>query len=286
MTQIDLANCIRCGMCVEECSSSVLVLGEDEAPWVKYPENCNSCGHCVAICPTGAVVHQGIPSELCSEVAAGPPSESVRNLLFSRRSVRVFADRPVSKELIEQLIGCGANAGTASNAQSEGFVVIQDKKALSDLNDLVLEAFWSGGLKYMGSSIGRALVKAMYGPEMALQMGKYYTIFKKRRDGELPAKSIFHNAPAVIVTHGLRKNPLAMTNAALATRNMEIMAIPMGLGTCWMGFLIVAAQRDKRIGKFLGLTPDRNVCAAITVGFPKRQYKKTIPRPERPLQWL
>ena len=117
-------------------------------------------------------------------------------------------------------------------------------------------------------------------------MSAYHSTFKKRREGEIPDLSIFRGAPAVIVTHGLRKNPLAATNAALATRNMEIMALPMGLGTCWMGFLVVAASRSKKIARALGLPPDRNVFGAITVGFPKRRYRKTIPRKDRDLRWM
>ena len=287
MTKIDLAKCTKCGFCVEECPGSVIIAKEDGIPVVKYPQHCNACGHCVAICPAGAVTRGSLRPDLFPDVtaSAGLPAESVRDLLLSRRSTRVFADRPVPREMLERLVSCGTNAGTASNAQSEAFIIIQDRKTLSDLSDLVLQTFWNG-VKYLGNPLGRVIMKAASGPQTYGQTAAYYSIFKKTRDGELPSRSVFYNAPAVILTHGLSKNRLAATNAALATRNMEIMALPMGLGTCWMGFLVLAAWRNRKVARFLGLPHDRNVFAAITVGYPKRQYRKAIPRRERPLRWV
>jgi len=286
MIKIDLAKCTKCGFCVEECPGSVISAREDGTPWVRYPRLCNACGHCIAICPTGAVTGRNLRSDLFREVtAAGLPPESVEDLLLSRRSTRVFADRPVSKDILEQLIRCGTNAGTASNAQSEAFIVIQDKKTLSDLSDLVLQTIWSS-VRRVGNPLGRVIAKAADGKQMYGQTAAYYSMLKEIKNGQLPSHSVFYNAPAVILTHGLRKNPLAATNAALATRNMEVLALPMGLGTCWMGFLVLAAWRNKKVANFLGLPPDRNVFGAITVGYPKRRYPKTIPRRERPLRWV
>ena len=284
---IDAAKCTKCGTCVEECPRYVLASGEDKLPIVKYAEQCCTCGHCVAVCPKGALVHRDMPFQLFTELPEfSVPTEAIENLLLSRRSVRVFKERGVPREDLERLIAAGTNGGTASNGQTEGFIVIQDKKVISDLETLVLEILWRS-LKYLRYGAGRTFVKATMGAEMLEQATTYYRTFgNKRRDGGL-AGAIFRNAPAVIVTHGLRKSiPLTITNSALATRNMEITALTMGLGTCWAGFLVTAAHRDKEIARFLGLPANRNVYAGLMVGFPKREYKKTIPRKERPLKWM
>jgi nitroreductase len=64
------------------------------------------------------------------------------------------------------------------------------------------------------------------------------------------------------------------------------MALPMGLGTCWAGFLVVAAARSKKIAEFLQLPAERNVFGALMVGYPKYLYKKTIPPKPRTVQWM
>ena len=285
MITIDKAKCTKCGWCAEECRGSVIVCQEDRSPLVRYPEQCVNCGHCVAVCPAGAINSDVFPYEMFKDL---PPltvsAESMKNILLSRRSVGVFKDSPVAREMIEQLILGATHAGSASNGQTEGFVVVQDKQVLLDLEDLVLEVMWDN-LRILGNVAGRQLAKVRYGPEMSGQIGRYYSSFKKRKENNQLRGSIFRNAPVVVVVHGLKKNALAATNCAIAARNMEIMSLPMGLGTCWAGFLIAAAQRDKKIAEFLQLPKGHNVFAAIMLGFPKRQYKKMIPRKERTVRW-
>jgi nitroreductase/NAD-dependent dihydropyrimidine dehydrogenase PreA subunit len=284
MTTIDLARCTKCGACVEECPSYTLAFKEDHTPWVRYSENCISCGHCVAVCPVSAVTDVGLPEDLFVPVAGGVSVEAVRGLLLSRRSIRSFQERPVPREILEELINFAARAGSASNAQSEGFIVIQDKKVLEELADLVVDRMWNGGLKYVGSGIGRLAIRAMFGADMSRQIGLYYKNLELRKRNSDPVR-VFWNSPALVVVHGLRKNQMASTNSALAIRNIEIMALSMGLGTCWAGFLIAAA-RSKKITKFLQLADDRNLLGAIMVGYPKRHYQKTIPSKQRSVRWI
>jgi nitroreductase len=118
------------------------------------------------------------------------------------------------------------------------------------------------------------------------QLKTYYAMFKTRRENDQLSGAILRNAPAVIVAHSLRKNPLTSVNCALALRNMEIQSLTLGLGTCWIGFLVAAAGMDKKVAGFLKLPDNVNVYGALIVGYPKRQYKVTIPRKERSVQWL
>jgi nitroreductase len=138
----------------------------------------------------------------------------------------------------------------------------------------------------MGSAIGRRFVRMLVGPESSKQVAQYYEMFNSRRQANELKGTIFRNAPAVVVTCGLRKNPLAATNCALALRNMEILALPMGLGTCWSGFLMVAASRDKRIARLLQIPDTHNVYGAIMAGFPKHTYRRMIPRKDRDVRWI
>lgn len=46
--------------------------------------------------------------------------------LRTRRSVRVYAERPVARELIESIVDCGRLAATARNEQPWAFVVVTD----------------------------------------------------------------------------------------------------------------------------------------------------------------
>ena len=177
MIEIDSAKCTKCGFCFEVCPNYVLALGEGREIQVRYPEQCCICGHCVAICPENALIHKEMSTEKFGDLLVTQISpESMRNLLLSRRSIRVFKEKPVPKELIEQLIEVGIHAGTSSNGQTENFVVIQDRKRLSELEKMVIEVLWNKGMKYLGGEIGRKLAKTKIGDEMLRQAIPYYHI--------------------------------------------------------------------------------------------------------------
>ena len=145
---------------------------------------------------------------------------------------------------------------------------------------------WRAGLKYLGSRTGLRFIEMRYGSQMARQYLAYHRIIKNRKSEGQLGGLVFRNAPVVIVSHGIKANFLAHTNCAVATRNMEIMALAAGLGTCWVGFLTSAAHVSRRIGKYLGIPAVRNIYGALMVGYPKHVYKKRIPRKGREVRWI
>ncbi len=288
MIVIDSTKCTQCGFCSEVCPNYVLALSKGREIQVRYPEQCCICGHCVAVCPQNALIHKEMPVEAFEEVPATKiPPENMRNLLLSRRSVRVFIEKPVPKDLLEQLIEVGIHAGTSSNGQTENFIVIQDRRLLSELEKIVIEVVWNKGLKYLGGEIWRKLAKAMMGDEMVRQTIPYHHIIRNRRQNNDLGGMIFRNAPVVIIIHGLRSNFMAHANCSIAARNMEIMAKSMGLGTCWVGFLPVAAHlAKKKIERYLKIPDSHSIYGAITVGYPKFEYGRIIPREKRGVRWI
>jgi len=288
MIKIDSAKCTKCGFCSEVCPNYVLALGKGQEIQVRYPEQCCICGHCVAICPENALVHKKMPTEKFEDLPVTKiPPENMRYLLLSRRSIRVFKEKPVPKEVVEQLIEVGIHAGTASNGQTENFVVIQDRKLLSELERMVIEILWDKGMKNLGSEVGQKLAKIKLGDEMVRQAMPYHHMINNRRQNNQVAGMVFRNAPVVIVVHGIRSNFMAHANCSIAVRNMEIMAKTMDLGTCWVGFLSVAARlAEKKIERYLDIPDDHSIYGAIMVGYPKFEYRKIIPREKREVHWI
>ena len=141
-------------------------------------------------------------------------------------------------------------------------------------------------MKLLGSGIGRRLARIRFGEETARQSILYYERFKAGRDSGDLGGAVFRNAPAVIVVHGQRTNRSVHENCAIAARNMEMLAKSLGLGTCWAGFLLVAAGISKKIARRLGVPDHRNVYSAIMLGYPTHVYRKTVPRRQREVRWL
>lgn len=290
MIEVDAKKCTGCGFCSDECPAGIFMLNSapdgSRTVQVRYLSHCIGCGHCVAICPQDAVVHGELPADKFEDrphVVIAP--DAMRAFLLSRRSIRAFREKPVPGELIEQLIEVGTHAGTASNAQTENFIVIQDRKLLSELEDMVIGILWDK-MKLLGSGIGRRLARIRYGEETVKQSILYYERFKIRRDSGNLDGLIFRNAPAVIAVHGQRTNRSAHENCAIAARNMEMLAMSLGLGTCWAGLFLVAAGLTEKIARRLAVSDDRNIYSAIMLGYPTHEYQKTVPRRQREVRWL
>ncbi|MFC2083717.1 nitroreductase family protein [Bacteroidota bacterium] len=298
MISINYDKCTFCERCYEVCPNYVFSTCEEEGVGkveLKYPSHCCECAHCILICPEGAITDKNIfPEKLRQIEKIEIEPDKFMNIIFSRRSIRSFKTQSVPTESIKYLLKAAGNAGTASNSQSEKFIVVQNRETLQKLEKAVIEVLWAGKsliIRRLKEKIS-APIKLMLGKKNKKSSTDYGKIFIAREKmGELYGNEkiggmIFRNAPAVIIVTGSKKNPLAATNSALAIRTMELLAVTMGLGTCWVGFLVVAAKYSRRIDKFFNLSSDRSIYGALMIGYPKHEYIKMIDRKERVISWI
>lgn len=290
MITIDKQKCTNCRKCYEICPNYVFSLVTNaenkKSIELRYPEQCCICGHCIAICQTRALSHESMPLSSFIPVQRDEINpESMEKLLVSRRSVRNYKQKPVPEEILQKLIEAGIHAGSSSNGQTEEFIVIRDQQKIRHLELLVIDVLWNAGLKYLNGGFMKTFLKRKYGNEVIHQYEAYHNIIKHRKEHNEQEGMIFRNAPVVIVVYGIKTNFLAQTNCALAIRNIEILAESMGLGTCWVGFLPSAANKSKKINKFLQIPKDKIILASLMVGFPKYIYRYKLPRKERNVSW-
>ena len=101
---VDQEACTRCGTCVALCTGRVFecVDGRVEAT---DPDACWLCGHCVAACPTDAIDHSTYALEDCPLLDSDVLSlEGLVASFRERRSLRVFRDEPVPREVVRELV--------------------------------------------------------------------------------------------------------------------------------------------------------------------------------------
>jgi nitroreductase len=68
-------------------------------------------------------------------------------------------------------------------------------------------------------------------------------------------------------------------NCAIAMRNIEMLALTMGLGTCWNGLLVVAAaKKEGVINGLLSLDDSRMVWGSLMIGYPRYRSRFKLPR--------
>lgn len=286
MIEIDKEKCTLCGKCVEVCPSGIIAserLRGKASVSVVYPDWCNACGHCMAVCAPRAISHRLISYDDIQELGEIDISpEAMKKLLLARRSVRKYTPEPVPEEAIAELIEVATHAGTGGNLQSVGFVVIKDRGLLDRLELATLDVLWNSGVKFLGKRWLVPLLRLRLGRETTEQLQRYFDMMKIKRDADELPGSVFRNAPAVILAYDKKPNRMGPLNCAIAMRNIEVMAMTMGLGTCWAGFLISAANlRPPKINSMLGLGDDERINGALMVGYPKYTYNVKLPRKTR-----
>jgi nitroreductase/NAD-dependent dihydropyrimidine dehydrogenase PreA subunit len=285
---VDDKKCNGCGNCVRECPALIYTIDDRHKAKPEAMEKCINCFHCVSICPRGAITHQDCsPSDLIRLPEKSISPTQLKNFIFSRRSIRCFRDREIPDKLIEELLDVGSHTETGSNLQSEGFIIMRDQNKMKELEILVEDIVWNKAFKFTtGKGLFSWYLSRKFDPVLWKACLRYNASFATKRANGRVDSTIFRNAPVVIVIHGIAGNNIGPQNAALAIRDIELVAHSMGLATCWSGFLVMAGSLSEKINTFLALDKTRRVYGALMLGYPVFSYKHRLPRKKRDVRYL
>lgn len=287
MISVDRKACIRCGACVDVCfSARVFELTEEGSSAVR-PEECWLCGHCVAVCPTDAIDHDAFPLEDCPMLGESdvPTLETLTNAFRARRSHRTFEDRPVSREVIRDLVSLGRWAPSASNRQSLDWVAFDDRDRIAELSQAVISEMqrflrWIGHpilRPFIALAIGRANMRRLRAEKASVER-----LIHQHSAGEDP---IFFHAPVVLMGHAPANHPLARDDAIYATYNMMLAAERFGLGTCQIGIFQIVFEKSARLRRQFSVPEGRKVQVAVAVGYAAHTFRRALPRRSPNLTW-
>lgn len=168
---------------------------------------------------------------------------NLQEAIVTRRSVRLFLDKSVEKEKINQLMESAVQAPSATNAQPWAFAVIANKELLATY-----------------SSKAKAYL---------LEFLDKYPVLKKYETAlSNPDFNIFYNAGTLLIIYSKPLNNAPNEDCCLAAQNVMLSAHELGLGSCWIGFARDFLNRDD-IKKELGVPNEYNAVAPLIIGYPK-----------------
>ena len=256
MVVIDKEKCVGCGLCVADCCAANLMI-EDGKASTKRPA-CIQCGHCVAICPQGAV---SIPEYDMADVepvtGGGITPETMLRAIKSRRSIRKYKPQAVPKEVIAQLIDAGRYTATAKNQQDNRYIFVADRlEELKTLTREVIDAFTPEDINTMPPIL------------------RAYAKFNRRYKADPQDDYLFQNAPLLLVITGGRG-----LDAGMAAQNIENMAVSLGMGALYNGYLRGLFCNSPELKSWLGVGDEEIQCCML-LGYPDVRYQRTAPRAE------
>jgi nitroreductase/NAD-dependent dihydropyrimidine dehydrogenase PreA subunit len=268
--QINRETCTKCGLCSLDCPVGVIIQnkGEFPEPCGSVERKCLRCGHCVAVCPTGSLSHREMPIENCPRLNRKliPDLEQVTHLIRSRRSIRTYLDKPVQREVITQAIEIGRYAPTGHNDQAVKWLVIDTPQGMESLTSI--------GAEWM-----RWMIKNQ--PKMSA----LFDFPKMVKDYEGGHDKFFREAPAVVMTYAVKDSPVVNIDCVSAMAYFDLAAQNLGLGCCWAGFALIAANTFPPMVEFLKIPQNDRIYGCLMVGYPRYKYQRLPERKYPNISW-
>ena len=270
MFHVDKQTCNRDAICAAVCPSRSIEMGDDGYP-IPVPDAekaCIRCGHCVAACPTGSLDHAAMAAARCPLVDPGLnlSATHAEHFLRSRRSIRTYKSKTVSRDIIQRLISIARYAPSGRNSQDAEWLVLGNREEHRKTAALVVD--------WMRRTLDRD-------PKRAAVMHLEQTVLSWDRGIDI----IFRDAPVVIVAHAQKDNPRGEATCTIALTYMELAALGLGLGCCWAGYFMRAAAGYPPLIEALGLPEAHRCFGAMMVGYPKYSYHRLPLRNDPCIAW-
>ncbi|MDF2921160.1 MAG: oxidoreductase [Paenibacillaceae bacterium] len=159
------------------------------------------------------------------------------DVIHGHKSIRTYADREVSQEVLEQILEAGIRASSSGNMQAYSIIVTTDKELKSKLYNAHMEQ----------SMVVDAPVLLTFCADFN-RMRKWLTL---------------HDAP--VHFDNFISFMIGAIDATLASQNCALAAENAGLGICYMGSTLANCDQ---IGELLNLPPNVVPVVGYSLGYP------------------
>ena len=192
--------------------------------------------------------------------------QNLDHLMRTRRSIRAYKDTLVEKEIIEEILDTARYAPTGSNSQLIEWLAINDPVKMKELSQLVID--WL-----------KDCIASNHPLTERLPMENIVQAWENGED------MIMRGAPAAILNHAPESSGLPIENCTIAMTYLELIAATKDIGTCWAGFLMIAATMDERIPRALGIPEGNRICSGLMLGYAKYKHLRVPLRNDLKLTW-
>jgi len=193
----------------------------------------------------------------------------------------------VEVEKLKMILEAGRFAPTGGNRQGCEYVVVRGRKILDRVATLTLRVLDEEGRRIQEAIERQRRMNEPVPPEyLARQLypAVWDRMARKWKEGE---DQLFHHAPVLFLIHlkkGLTSTP--EVDSGLASMQMVLMAETLGLGTCFIGFLISGLEKSGELREALQIPDDHQVPVSFVVGYPNVKFRRLVARNPARVKWL
>jgi nitroreductase len=206
--------------------------------------------------------------------------EEFFDFLKLRRSVRVFKNKPVEREVIQKILDAAATAPMGFPPHSTEIVVVDESEEMDFLLDQLVKDY-EFMVKGFSNPIIRTIIRLNAGAE-SFHALKNYILDVARHANEVyhesGADNYMRGAPVLMLFHGNRRALSYEENAHLICNYAMLAALSLGLGSTIIGLIPPVVDRSKLLRQRYGIPKDHKVCTSLVLGYPKYKYRQGIRR--------
>ncbi len=220
---------------------------------------------------------------------SGTPFNTVEEVVFRRRSVRIYQKKQVPEYVVRRLLEAARFAPSAGNGQTWKFIVVQDSQMLTEMEEDIRNAC-------------RTISKLFYYLNNGSKVKSFVSRLFQRIDpsnthpvpfiaSHLIAEGkagIYHGAPTLILMLADKRAPGdSAIEIGITGQTMDLVAHSYGLGTCWVSFvkLLFRGRNNRKWKKRLNIQYPYSLVTAIAIGYPVGTPDGYVVRETKKTDW-
>ncbi len=256
--KIDEEKCVKCGLCVKDCTIKCLEQNDGIPQFKKDAEgSCIKCQHCLAICPTGALSIWGKGAEGVNDKNLSlANSDELFNLIKSRRSIRYYKPENLDTERMNKLKDMLKWTPTGCNFHRLHFSFVDDIEVMDDIRN----------------KINERLIKILKNKVVNKSLSKMASYRDAMIQGE---DVVFRGAPHMVIVSTPISAPCVAVDPVIALSYFELYAQSMGVGTLWCGFADACFKLMPDMCDYIGVPDGYKVSYVMLFGVPDVKYART-----------
>jgi nitroreductase len=244
----------------------------------------------MAICPTAAIQVDGLSYETDfapltrEEVDAG----AFWALLENRRSIRVFKEMPVPREVLERIVEAISLAPMGYTPSKVEVNVVQRRETIERALPLMVELYETL-LARMENPVARFVIRRQLEPEAWISLTEHVLPGLAYRLPEMEAggpDTITRGAPAMLLLHAHREAGHHSQDILIALTYGLLAAHALGLGATAIGLVPPAVNKTPALREMFQIPPDNEVVSSMVVGYPKYRFRRAIRRSLASVRWI
>jgi len=158
-------------------------------------------------------------------------------LILKRQSERKYSDKPMEQEKLDRILDAGRMAPSACNGQPWKFVVVNDKKLISEVADAATEKL--SGMNKFASHAASIIVVVRESSNLSSRIGG-----------------------------AVKRNDYSFYDIGMAIENICLQATAEGIGSCILGWF-----DEGRVKSLIRIPRSKRVALLITLGYSEDEQR-------------